>query len=149
MITPRRKIPAGRAEDNRGLLLIKKISAPQRLASPYGRGAPGGGGEGPLSHGLRRASSPRGGAFGGGGEIPFHRVGADLGVGPLWVPWWVHMQVRPCPTAKPSPLKGEGAEHSEADEVGCGEWDGVLLQYAPSSAPFGGTFPPVWGRLWR
>ena len=33
-----------------------------RLDSPDGRGAPAGGGEGPLSHGLRRASSPRGGA---------------------------------------------------------------------------------------
>ena len=31
-------------------------------ASPFGRGAPKGGGEGPLSHGLRRASSPIGGA---------------------------------------------------------------------------------------
>ena len=31
-----------------------------RLASPYGRGAPAGGGEGPLSHGRCRASSPRG-----------------------------------------------------------------------------------------
>ena len=32
------------------------------LASPYGRGAPAGGGEGPLSHGRCRASSPKGGA---------------------------------------------------------------------------------------
>ena len=29
----------------------------RRLASPYGRGAPEGGGEGPLSHGLRRDSN--------------------------------------------------------------------------------------------
>ena len=41
------------------LYLIKDCAA-VRLASPYGRGAPAGGGEGPLSHGLRRASSPRG-----------------------------------------------------------------------------------------
>ena len=32
------------------------------LASPFGRGAPAGGGEGPLSHGLGRDSSPIGGA---------------------------------------------------------------------------------------
>ena len=32
------------------------------LASPFGRGAPKGGGEGRLSHGQGRASSPRGGA---------------------------------------------------------------------------------------
>ena len=32
------------------------------LASPFGRGAPVGGGEGPLSHGLSRDSSPIGGA---------------------------------------------------------------------------------------
>ena len=31
-------------------------------ASPFGRGAPEGGGEGPLSHGQGRASSPKGGA---------------------------------------------------------------------------------------
>ena len=31
-------------------------------ASPFGRGAPEGGGEGPLSHGLSRDSSPIGGA---------------------------------------------------------------------------------------
>ena len=44
----------------RGIYLIKRIPAPQRLASPYGRGAPAGGGEGPLRHGRCRASSPRG-----------------------------------------------------------------------------------------
>ena len=45
----------------RGLYLIKDC-ATVRLASPYGRGAPAGGGEGPLSHGRCRASSPKGGA---------------------------------------------------------------------------------------
>ena len=45
----------------RELYLIKDCAA-VRLASPYGRGAPAGGGEGPLSHGRCRASSPKGGA---------------------------------------------------------------------------------------
>ena len=57
--------------------------------SPSGGGAPAGGGEGrfrtgPLSHGLRPRQLPQRGSrirF-----IPFHWVGADLCVGPLWVP---------------------------------------------------------------
>ena len=56
-LTFRQKTPL---VEERGLYLIKDTPAPQRLASPFGRGAPAGGGEGPLSHGRCRASSPRG-----------------------------------------------------------------------------------------
>ncbi len=41
---------------------ICRASGAAALASPFGRGAPVGGGEGPLSHGLGRDSSPIGGA---------------------------------------------------------------------------------------
>ena len=42
--------------------VIFKAGGAAALASPFGRGAPVGGGEGPLSHGLGRDSSPIGGA---------------------------------------------------------------------------------------
>ena len=77
---------------------------------------------------------------------------------PFSVPRRAHIQVRPYPYqsvpagklntggfgtrpygAKPSPFKGsltccaEGAERSEADEVGCVEWDKIVLDNSPSS----------------
>ncbi len=42
--------------------VICRAGGAAALASPFGRGAPKGGGEGPLSHGLGRDSSPIGGA---------------------------------------------------------------------------------------
>ena len=39
---------------------IKLVFVEQSLASPYGRGAPNGGGEGPLSHGCAVTAPPKG-----------------------------------------------------------------------------------------
>ena len=38
----------------------KLVFVEQSLASPYGRGAPNGGGEGPLSHGCAVTAPPKG-----------------------------------------------------------------------------------------